>query len=281
MDLFRVSRICSSVAILLASSWFASFIQGQTATMTPGSDGSTIVSVNSGRPLAEVLDTVLQKYLVPITFEEAPFDSDADLRATPVTQLDGSIYTFRALRVVDFRVNVSNGESAVVAAQSVLTAYASQGFPGVYDMIQDGDRIRVFPKQVRATAGNMRSVTPVMDYPVTFPLANRGSVETLQLLASIISKESGVHVEPLNVPFHLSDTITMSADGESAREVIEHMGEILRVPFSFQCLYEPTTKTYYLNVKGVFLPNPSGVPAKHGYVRQLPGSRPANSPWFK
>jgi hypothetical protein len=249
--------------------------------MTPGSDGSTIVSVNSGRPLAEVLDAVQQKFLVPITFEEAPFESDADLKAIPIKQLDGSIYTFRELPVVDFRVSLSTGETAVVATQSVLTAYASQGFPGVYDMIQEGDRIRVISKQVRAAAGNMRNVTPVMDYPVTFPLASRGSVETLQLLASIISKESGVHVEPLNVPFHFSDTITMSAGGESAREVIEHMGEILHVPFSFQCLYEPTTKTYYLNVKSVFVPNPSGVPARHGYVRQLPASGPANSPWFK
>lgn len=280
---FGVLRMCLSVAtlVVLASPPFLPSVQGQTATITPGNGGSTIVSVNdSGRPLAEILDAVQQKYLVPVTFEEAPFESDVDLRAFPVKQLDGRIYTFRELPAVDFSVTLDDGETVAVAAQSVLTAYASQGFPGVYSMIQEGDRIRVFPKEVRATTGSLRKVTPVMDYPVTFPLATRGSVETLELLANLISKESGAHVECLNTPFHLSDSLTMSADGESARDVIEHLGKIFGFPFSFQCLYEATTKTYYLNVKGVFVPNPQGGPAKHGYIRRLPTSGPANSPWF-
>jgi hypothetical protein len=282
MNLFSVSRMHSSftTAILLASAWFSQVVQGQPVTMTSGSGNSTIASVNTSRPLAEILDAIQQKYLVPITFEEAPFESNTDLKAFPIKQLDGSIFTFHELPVVDFSVTLDNGETAVEATQSVLTAYASLGLPGVYDMVQEADRIRVFPKQVRASTGNMRNVTPVMDYPVAFPLATRGSVETLQLLVSIISKESGTHVEALNVPFNLEDTLTLGASGESARTVIEHLSDIFHIPFSFQCLYVPTEKTYYLNVKGVFVPNPPGMPAEHGYIRPLPAAGPANSLWF-
>jgi hypothetical protein len=278
----RVLRTWFSAAagILLVSAWLSQVVLGQTATMTPIGDHLTAVSVNSSRPLAEVLEALQQKYLVPMTFEEAPFESEVELRAVPIRQLNGSVFTFRELPVVDFNIKLNDDDTAIAAAQSALSAYTGQSFPGVYDMIQEGDRIRVFPKQVRAQAGSLRDIKPVMDYPVTFPIATRGSVETLQLLASIISRESGAHVEPLNVPFHLGDTITMGADGESARDVIKHMGEIFHVPFSFQCLYEPTSKTYYLNVKGVFAPNPAGVAARHGLARPAPSAGPASSPWF-
>lgn len=96
--------------------------------------------------------------------------------------------------------------------------------PAFYDMIEDSDRIRVFPKQVRASAGNMRDVTPVMDYPITFPLATRGAAATMQFITSIVSKESGIHVEPLNLPFLITDTISMGASGESARNIVKQIG---------------------------------------------------------
>jgi hypothetical protein len=117
-------------------------------------------------------------------------------------------------------------------------------------------------KEVLGSAGNVLIVKPVMDSLVSFSMATRGSVETLKLIASIISKESGVTVETLNVPFHLDATITMGAEGEPARDVIKRMGKMVQVPLSFQCLYSPTTKTYSLNVRSVGAPNPPGVPAR-------------------
>jgi hypothetical protein len=256
--------------------------QGQTATVTAGSADSTTYSVRSGRPLAEILFAVEHKYLVPVTFEEAPFESDSDLQATPIKQTDGSIYTFHELPVVDFRVT-TNALAAGIAVRTVLEDYGAQKLPGVYDMIEDSDRISVFPRRVRTSTGNMRNVSPVMDYPVTFPLATRGATATMELVTSIISKESGMHVEPLNLPFQLTDTITMSANGQSAADLVKQIGVMARVPLSFQCLYTPTTRTYYLILEGVYAPVPAGgAPPPTGVLLlpPMPKAGPSNSAWF-
>ena len=84
----------------------------------------------------------------------------------------------------------------------------------------------------------------------------------------------------MNVPFHLTDTVTMDATGEAARDVIVHLGKIFGVPTSSQCLYEATDKTYYLNVEGVFAPNPAGVPAVRGPRIPLPSAGPQDTKAF-
>ncbi|MGO4879440.1 MAG: hypothetical protein ACLP59_01300 [Bryobacteraceae bacterium] len=59
--------------------------------------GSTTLRVHIPKPLADVLDIVQQQYLVPITFEEGPFESHADLTSAPIKQTDGSAIVFRSL----------------------------------------------------------------------------------------------------------------------------------------------------------------------------------------
>ena len=86
-----------------------------------------------------------------------------------------------------------------------------------------------------------------------------------ELLATIISRESVAHVEVLITPFHWGHTLTMSAGGESARDVIARLGSIFHFPFSFQCLWDATRKTYYLNVKGVFCAQ-SALPARQAPI---------------
>ncbi len=102
-------------------------------------------------------------------------------------------------------------------------------------------------------------VKPVMSAPVQFPSATRSVVETLQLVAQSVSSQTGAKVVLLNLPFHLTDTVTMAAPGEPAREAIGSPGKIFGVAFASQCLYDATDKTYYLNVNSIFPGNPAGV----------------------
>ena len=275
------SRTCIQIALiaLLSASFTSVPARGQTAASSEASAGLTKISVHDERPLAEALDQLQQKFLTPIVFEEAPFESDNDLRTIPVKQTDGSNYLFRELPFVDFTVTLGVGETTAMAAtQTSLASYANAGLPGTYDAVQEDGWVRVFPTQVRSTQGVSKPVSPVMSYPVNFPLQTRGAVETLQLLAKIISQESGASVEILNVPYHVSDTISIGAAGESAAKVVAHMGAIAGVPFSFQCLYDATLKTYFLNVKSVFTPNPPG--KWHQQPPAQPRVGPADSRWF-
>jgi hypothetical protein len=235
------------------------------------STGSTTLTVKSGRPLADMLDKLQQVYVVPIDFEEVPYESVADLKTLSVTQGDGSIRTFLATPIVDFDVTLGQPESSAFGAtQTVLGKYAGAGLPGFYTVIQGSDRVDVIPSQVLASAGGLRNVTPVMSSPVQFPLATRGVIETLRLVAQSISSGNAVKVILLNAPFSLTDTVTMGATGEAARDVIANLGNTFGVPMSSQCLYDATDKTYYLNVHAVFRPNPAGVAPIRGLIPVSP-----------
>ena len=212
-----------------------------------------------------MLDKVQHLYLSPISFEEVPYESSVDLKSISIKQDDGSDKVFLETPIVNFSVTLGQADSSpYAAAQSILAGYRSAGLPGLYSVVQVGDQLSVVPKQVRASSGDMRDVAPVMSSPVEFPLATRGVVETLQLVTQSVSSQSGARVILLNVPFHLTDTVTMSATGEAARDVIVNLGKIFGVPLASQCLYDATDKTYYLNLAGVFPPNPAGVPPVRG-----------------
>jgi hypothetical protein len=219
-----------------------------------------------------MLDKVQHLYLMPISFEEVPYQSSVDLKSLAVKQIDGSTKMFLEPRIVDFSVKFEQApDFAYAAAQSVVSQYASAGLPGVYNVVQAGDQVTVVPYQVRSATGGMLNVTPLMSPPIEFPLATRTVIDTLQLVTQSISSQTGAKVVLLNVPFQITDTVTMSATGEAARDVIAHLGAIFGVPASSQCLYDATLKTYFLNLEGVFPPNPPGVPAVPGLRIPFPG----------
>ncbi len=259
------------VASLLAIPLIA---QGQSTST------STTLTVNSGRPLAEMIDKVQHLYMKPVDFEEAPYRSSLDLNSISIRQDDGTEKTLLATRIIDFTVTLGQSDSTVYnATQSVVAWYNSAGLPGIYSVIQSGDRVSVVPQRVRASAGEMVEVTPVMSAPVQFPSATRSVVETLQIVAQSVSSQTGAKVVLLNMPFHLTDTVTMAAVGEPAREVIESLGRTFGVALASQCLYDATEKAYYLNVNSIFPGNPAGVPPKPASPHSRPHPNVTN-PFF-
>lgn len=137
------------------------------------------------------------------------------------------------------------------------------------------------PTYVIGSAGQMVGVTPVMNSPIEFPLAARRVIDTLQLVVDSLSSQTGAKVILLNTPFHLTDTVTMGASDEAAGDVITRLGKIFGVPMAWQCLYETTDKTYYLNVNSIAAPNPPGVPPITGEVVPRPNVGPADTKFFR
>lgn len=123
----------------------------------------------------------------------------------------------------------------------------------------------------------MRELWPAMDASVEFPLATRSAVDTFELIAESISSHSGKKVVLGQIPFFLTDTVTMGASGEPARDLIAKLGGSFRLVFSSECLYEASFRTYWLNVHSIFAPNPRGVPASEMSPFIPPGRRPTPS----
>lgn len=232
------------------------------------------MTVDSGRTLADVLDRIQHAFLSPITYEELPFRNASDLSGPAVAHFQPPSAAFSVtLGATD--------TTPYLAAQSVLYEYTNAGLPGVYSAAVRGGTVDVQPVQVRGADGSMKDITPVVIQPVTFPIATRLGRDTLKLVAGQIGLQSGVEVIVLNVPFWPADTLTAGASGEPARNVISDIGAQIGRPISFQCLWEPNEKRYYLNVTIVAAPEPPGRPAPGGpFFLPMPKLPPSGSPWF-
>lgn len=237
------------------------------------------LSVTSSRPLADVLQGVQRYFSSSVTYEEAPTESPTILSDVTVVTGAGP-KVMRAMPVASFSVTLgATDTSPYQAVQTVLYTYQNAGLPGGYTVVQSENRVNVIPSQVLGADGSMRAVTPMMGQPVTFPVATRGAEDTIQLIIDQISSKKGVKAFLLNVPFGNLDMIELGAAGRPARDVIGDIGAKLNRPISFQCLYEPTDKTYYLNVGGVSAPEGPGRAAPIGPLL-TPTMGPPNSPWF-
>ena len=240
------------------------------------------IRVDTGRPLAGVLEGVERVFLSPVTFEEAPYESAEDLVQIPVATGAGQKIESSLRRTEPFSVTLgATDASPYLAAQSALNAYTNAGLPGVYSAAVRGGTVDVQPVEVRGVDGLMKTVAAVMSTAVTFPVATRGAADTLRLVASAIAGGSGATVVLLNAPFWPSETLTVGASVEPARNVISDIGAQIGRPISFQCLWEPTEKRYYLNVSIVAAPEPPGRPASGGpFFLPMPKAPPSGSPWF-
>jgi hypothetical protein len=253
---------------------------GPSAASAQNTTGSTTMTAPNVRSLADILSRVQQMFLTPITFEEVPYQSAAELRSITVLR-NGSPQVNVVNPVTDFNVTLGQTDSSsYLAAQSVLSAYKGAGRPGVYAVIQSNNRVDVIPTQVLGANGSMQSVTPVMSQPVTFPPATRSIADTLQLLVDDVSRASGFKVLLLNAPGLPLETVELGAAGQPARDVVATLATALKRPLSFQCLYDAGSQTYYLNVIAV-APDPvPGGPAQRGRIKPVPTVGPADSPFF-
>jgi hypothetical protein len=138
----------------------------------------------------------------------------------------------------------------------------------------------VVPEQVLNAGGSLSSVTPVMGQPITFPLATRTGWDTLQLIVNQISAQSGAKIVILNPFFSFNQSMTLSAAGEPARDVISEMGAKLNTTVSFECLYDAGDRAYYLTVKSPVAPAASGLIPPRGQTRVGPNGPTSSSPFF-
>jgi hypothetical protein len=242
----------------------------------PGSGPTTInANVDAVRPLARVLDRVQHLFLSPIAFEEAPFATNPEL-GSPAAAVSGD-----PTPVLSVTLGATD-TTPYYAAGTALYAYKNAGLPGVYKAVQNNGWVSVVPVQVLGADGSMRDVIPVMSSPVTFPVAERDAIATLQMIADAAGKQAGAKILVLNVPFWEREKITLGATGQPAGEVIvESIGKMINRPVSFQCLYDVRSKTYYLNVTIVAADPPPGTTVPPNVPKLGPHSGPANSPWFR
>jgi hypothetical protein len=239
--------------------------------------GPSAATLNgTGRALEDVLTQVKMAFQYPIYYEELPLENSGDVR---VAQAPG--FKAEAVSPVSsLSVTLSGIDSTpYLAVQSVLSAYAHAGYPAEYRVIQHERRLEVVPFQVRATDGSGRAVTPILSLPISFPVATRTAVDTLQLMVDSASKQSGYKIVIIRAPTPHFQNVEMGATGEAFGDALEKMSAALSSNYSISLRYVIDTKTYYLDAGPSSPPDPPGLPATHG-KKSTPTNGPANSPFF-
>lgn len=270
-------------ALLLGSALclFVAPLRVDAQSVPPQTFPLTLTSQNE-RGLAKILASVQHVFLTPITFEEIPYENAAELPSTIIIK-NGEPQVRLVNPVTDFSVTLNAGDGTpLLATRVVLSAYTAANRPGVYTAFPVNNRVDVVPTQMIGANGALKTITPLMSQPITFPLATRSIDETLQLLVQDVSRESGYKVVLLDVPGSQFETVEAGSSGLPARDVIAQIGTSLNRQVSFQCLYDVGTKTYYLNVMAVVPDSVPGRPPQQGPIKVIPEPKtgPANSPFF-
>lgn len=225
--------------------------QSQQTTHEPSHTAGTYSVSQTGRPLAEILLQLQQAFLSPIDYEEVAYESPAVLKSK-------TIMTIHGLRKVAFTPQThfsatltQDDSTPYLALHSVLAQYKSAGLYAAdgYRVVQQANRIDVLPAQVLGANASVHKAVPVTSYPVTFPSSERTVEQTLALLFQQVSLVSGKKVILMSDPFVSSKTkITMGANAESPGDILEKIGQSVGATLSYQCLFDASDATYYVNI---------------------------------
>ncbi len=213
-------------------------------------EGSYIVK--EGRPIGNTILQLQQALLVPINYEEVPYESDAELRHFEQDTIFGR-KTFRVPKSsTEFTGTLSAADSSpYLALHTMFVQFRQAGLPGAddYKIVEHDGYLDVFPAQVLAVNGLKRPVTPVMKNPITFPESERLADETIDLLVSEIAKASGKKVAVTLDPFvRMPPMVRLGASSELPSEVLAKLARSIGVTLSYQCLYDASDLKYYVNI---------------------------------
>jgi hypothetical protein len=237
---------------------------------------SVAIDVNDPRPLAAAVTQLEKQVGIGINFEDMPYTFAGDLKdvtATAMTQSQRSanpgvaIIVPRGGPLTIAPVSLANNPASVSGVTAVLAslvgAYATAGYPGVYSSTYAHGAFFITPAQVHNSAGNAIAFSPILDTTVTLPSQARSAGDTLEAILQQVKTQTGIPVEIGQVPngLMINAKITIGANNESARSVIARAFSMLAAGkmadgstatlMSYRLFFDPQLKYYVFNVHGV------------------------------
>lgn len=253
------------ISVLLATAAF-----GQVA-------GQSLFSTNKSRPVMELVRQLEGRFGWRITYEEAPYESAADL----VNVVSAAYLTahpsasFLIPRPQQLSVTVPNtapvfsapgtGSAAsglIETAIAGVIAQVNSNGGGAFAVSFSGDFAHVVPTQYRKKDGSTSAFQAILDTPVTLPKAQRTIRETVNLICAQVAAIRGIPINEGTIPTNLYHEVQSTyADNESARLVLARVFETasaqhqaMGVPpirITWDLLYDANDKAYYLNAHAI------------------------------
>ncbi len=220
------------------------------------------VSINHPRPVAKAIEMLETKYAAVITYEDPRYMYEGDvLDKTDPEYRRANPSGFRALAPrggsleIDFASfpATKRPEDITKAIQAILDSHATKSNVGRFRLKQTGRFFHVIPTEVRDSSGKWISQGSILDTPITFPKQNRTGLKTIELITAVISQSTKMKVAVGMAPWTplIKLSVNLGSENEPARDILIRVFESLKIDLSWQLFFDPSGKTYFLNLHPV------------------------------
>jgi hypothetical protein len=221
------------------------------------------ISVNSSRPMRQVVEGISQTYGLLIDYEEPPFFSSYDVditnrawrakhpNAKPYLGMSGGGFTSDFPEIVPARLDTS----AKIALEKITADYNRSNNPGRFTVRIDGPhRLSVVGTSMRDQNGRQIAAHALLDTHVNVSGLRQGNAEEiLEALCVELTKASGLSVAPGIMPLNMMIQTRVNLDTGSdvssqARKVLIQISKVSRYSLVWSLNWDPNQHFYVLNL---------------------------------
>ena len=205
------------------------------------SNGEVTLSVEGPRPLAEAAKLLELKLGVGVSYEDVPLVYSGDYaRASdtswgrkygddhkefktvnPISFIGGTLQ-------IQFQIDPRTTKPIASASrllQDVIDQHSARKNPGEFTLATVSNDFSIVPTAARDRSGKMVAVRSPLDFPISFPVAERTGMETLRIFCDAVTMASGYRVGVGTIPLNMlrNTVVRLGANGELARDVLVKM----------------------------------------------------------
>lgn len=220
----------------------------------------SMISVSDRRPLAKASEELESRYGWVVGYEDPPWQDPGEMadvteqvRRDPRPAGQGRVLVPRGGTLAwEFNVDPINGLPSDPAAMlnGMIEAHEEAGNPGGFRWEGRGTRFDIVPVGMRDVHGQPAAVAPILNTRINLEGGQRSVLDVVHEIAASLSNAGPypVTVGQVLVNLFRQQQTSISAQGETARDVLHRLTGTLNEPISYQLFYDPGLKFYALNL---------------------------------
>lgn len=223
--------------------------------------GSSIhLSANSPRPLEQAISALQSTYGWFVSYEDPRFEHASDLAEASDSRYGSGQKTATSKRVpnghtftVDFPAGTTPGAAPdqEKSLRAIVDAYNQSKNPGHFELrsLPNGG-FSIVGIGAHNKSGEIGAQTPILDTLITIPTKEQTATRTARLFCQSLSAAShttvALGVYPVNLLEH--NLVRVGGTRMAARTMLANLATATSRQFAWQLLYDPDTKSYFLNL---------------------------------
>ncbi len=218
----------------------------KSATVTQAA-GKVQLKAISPRPLAQVLDALMDKYGWLVDYEDPQYTAAMDTVEAPGPR---GMTKYPSGGSFTFEFSATAPEAEKVLGQAV-DAYNKSDNPGRFELHKDPNgHLHVIGTAARDDKGTIGKQAVLLDLVVNVPSEERSITDILNEVCEKLTAESHVQVTIGISPRSLLDRNRVKLGGSkaSARDLLKQSLQATHHNLYWRLIYDPSSKSYYLDI---------------------------------